>query len=250
MTTSRRDFLKTVFAASVVTTCGTEAIAKILPQIQEINGDIQGIYNLTLADFPTLATVGGSVVITIPKAPANVRRMVLTRKSADEFVAVSAFCTHQGVIVRPFNPTSNEIVCPEHGSRFAMDGTLIFGVESGQQSLKRFDTSYSAGSPVVGIEVPGLVGVEDEIENIFALNNYPNPASNQTTFTFILEKEENVVLKITNVAGEEIATIVRERFAAGEHTIPFKTISLASGTYFYHLTAGKTSQTKQLTIAR
>ncbi|MES2765254.1 MAG: T9SS type A sorting domain-containing protein [Bacteroidota bacterium] len=248
LTPSRRNFLKTAFAASVVATCGTSAIAKILPDLKEIDGSILGVYNVVLATFPSLANVGGSVVITIPKATGAARKMVVTRTSADAFIAVSALCTHQGVTVEPYNPSTKQIVCLQHGSVFAIDGKLVSGPAS--SNLTKYITTYAAGDTSVGIEVPGLVGVDEEFENRFSLENSPNPATDQTMIRFTLERESNVVLKIMNTQGQEIATLLDEKLSTGNHNIPFKTNTLAAGVYYYQITANGFSQTKQLTVVR
>jgi hypothetical protein len=116
--------------------------------------------------------------------------------------------------------------------------------------LTKYTTTYTTGNPVVGIEVPGLVGVNEEFENYFSLENFPNPANEQTAIRFTLEKESNVVLKIMNAQGQEIATILNEKLSSGRSVIPFKTSHLSAGVYFYQLIAGGFSQTNKLTVVR
>ncbi len=250
LTPTRRDFLKTAFAASIIATGGTTIIAKILPDFKEINGDILGIYTVNFATDTKLAalkTLGGSVVITIPGASGNARKMVLTRSAADTFIAVSAICTHTGCTVNPYNTQLQRIVCDCHDSQFAIDGKVLKGPAS--TSLQKFTTTFSGGE-TVGIEVPGLVGIDDELQNRFSLENSPNPAADQTVIRFVLPKETDVVLKVMTTQGQEIATLLEGKLSAGSHSIPFKMNNLASGVYFYQLTAGQYSQTKQLTVAR
>ena len=75
-----------------------------------------------------------------------------------------------------------------------------------------------------------VTGVKEEntIPTAFSLyNNYPNPFNPSTTFSYDLPKQSNVVLKIYNIVGEEVATIVNEEKEAGHHSIDFNASDLA-----------------------
>ncbi len=95
-----------------------------------------------------------------------------------------------------------------------------------------------------------LVGVEEIISEIpkkYSLSqNYPNPFNPTTTIRFDIPEETNVLLTITNILGERVATLVDERLKAGTHQIKFDAAKLASGVYFYRLRAGDYVSTKKL----
>lgn len=80
--------------------------------------------------------------------------------------------------------------------------------------------------------------------------NYPNPFNPSTTIRFSLPKREHVTLKVFDVLGREVATLVNEELNAGEHLVQFASHELASGIYFYKLTAGKFSQTRKGVLLR
>lgn len=67
--------------------------------------------------------------------------------------------------------------------------------------------------------------------------NYPNPFNPATTFSFSLQEESTVALRIYDVAGKEVATIVNRSFPSGTYTYNWNAGSLASGTYIYRLIA-------------
>jgi hypothetical protein len=75
--------------------------------------------------------------------------------------------------------------------------------------------------------------------------NYPNPFNPTTNITYVLPKAENVSLKVYDVLGREVATLVNEVKPAGAYTVPFNASNLASGVYFYKLQAGSFVQTKK-----
>ncbi|MFQ5709960.1 MAG: T9SS type A sorting domain-containing protein, partial [bacterium] len=85
----------------------------------------------------------------------------------------------------------------------------------------------------------------------YALNqNYPNPFNPETTITFALPKDNHVTLKIYDLLGQEVGTLVDEERPAGNYRIPFKASELPSGTYFYKLVAGDFVSVKRMTLLR
>lgn len=81
--------------------------------------------------------------------------------------------------------------------------------------------------------------------------NFPNPASTTTSIPFTLNADAHVAVKVLDMTGTEVATLVDAAFSAGEHTVPFQTTGLPAGTYFYRLDVnGVVSEMMQLTVAR
>ncbi|MDQ3020070.1 MAG: T9SS type A sorting domain-containing protein [Bacteroidota bacterium] len=103
--------------------------------------------------------------------------------------------------------------------------------------------------------MPNLVGISQistEIPDKYLLSqNYPNPFNPSTTINFSLPKSSNVSLKVFNVLGKEVATIVNEFKAAGTYSANFtETSGLTSGIYFYTLTAGDFVSTKKFMLVK
>lgn len=91
----------------------------------------------------------------------------------------------------------------------------------------------------------------------FALQqNYPNPFNPSTTIKFSLPEVSIVILKVYNIVGEEVATLINEEIDSGIHSVDFDASHLSSGVYFYRIqvvTLGKqadnyTSTMKMLLI--
>ncbi len=99
----------------------------------------------------------------------------------------------------------------------------------------------------------GFSDVADEtpiLSNFNLLQNYPNPFNPSTTISFNLLNTEFTTLKIYDILGREITTLINEELNAGKHTKMFNANDLSSGVYFYKLQSGKFSETKKMMLVR
>ena len=85
----------------------------------------------------------------------------------------------------------------------------------------------------------------------FKLNqNYPNPFNPSTQIKYSIPVETHVELKVYNVLGNEVATLVNEEEPAGEYTVKFSASSLSSGVYIYRLQTDYSTITRKMTLIR
>ena len=85
----------------------------------------------------------------------------------------------------------------------------------------------------------------------FHLNqNYPNPFNPSTEISWTLNKKSFVSLKVYNLLGQEISTLVKEEQAPGFHKSLFAASNLPSGIYFYRLKAGGRSVVRKMVLLR
>jgi hypothetical protein len=80
--------------------------------------------------------------------------------------------------------------------------------------------------------------------------NYPNPFNPRTEIGFDLPKSSEVTLKIYNVIGEEVTTLVSERLTAGSYSYEWDASKLASGVYLYRLQAGNYVETRKMVLMK
>lgn len=82
------------------------------------------------------------------------------------------------------------------------------------------------------------------------VQNFPNPFNPATTINFSIQKEGMVTLKVYNILGQEVATLVNEFKNAGAHTINFDASKLSSGIYLYRIDSNGFTQTKKMMLIK
>ena len=82
------------------------------------------------------------------------------------------------------------------------------------------------------------------------LQNSPNPFNPSTTIRYTLARRGHTTLKILDVLGREVATLVNGEEEAGDRSVDWNAVGLASGVYFYQLRAGSHVSTKKLLMLR
>ncbi len=135
----------------------------------------------------------------------------------------------------PFDP--NNVSLALYPSR----GTIRNDMGAYGGPLARILTGQIIGIPVIGSEIPVT----------FALyQNYPNPFNPSSKITFDLPKADFVTLKIFDITGREVETILSEFKQTGRYTVDFNAGNLSSGVYFYRMTSGNISATKKMLIIK
>ncbi len=171
---------------------------------------------------------------------------------------------------------------PASVSGLAVHGTNVFaGTTIGVYVLNNDDTSWTAvntGLPSTSRSVSSIVADNSDIyvalgqtvwrrpisEMItvvkpppsntpatFSLfQNYPNPFNPTTVISYQLPVNSFVTLKVYDVLGREVESLVNERQNAGSYSVTFRGSNLPSGVYFYRLQTGSFSQTKKLLLLK
>jgi len=106
------------------------------------------------------------------------------------------------------------------------------------------DLAFSGNASAVSEETGSL-------PNAFVLEqNYPNPFNPTTTISFSLPTRSSVSLKVFDMLGREVSTIVSEEMSAGSYARQWNASAFASGIYFYRLQAGSFVQTRKLVLVK
>jgi len=100
-------------------------------------------------------------------------------------------------------------------------------------------------------EYSSVVSIDLNAPNQYALNqNYPNPFNPSTIISYTIPINGFVTLKVFDVLGQEIITLLNEEKPVGSYEVEFNTKGLPSGIYFYRLQAGNFIQTKKMVLMK
>jgi len=105
---------------------------------------------------------------------------------------------------------------------------------------------------LVNADAPTAVAEEIQIKGFHLYQNYPNPFNGETWIEYSVSSSEYVTLKVYDVLGKEVATLVNEVKEAGIHNSQFSILNspLPSGVYFYQLRAGDLIETKKMILQK
>jgi len=144
-----------------------------------------------------------------------------------------------GTVVAVNNSTSN------NPFTLTAPGPGRYRVDAGYKSPDRvWDTT------VVDISVTGVVQNPSDPLTFKLYDNYPNPFNPSTTLRYSLPEASFTTLKIYNVLGKEVATLVNEVQTSGTHQAVFNADNLPSGIYLYSIQAGSFKQTKKMILMK
>ena len=264
----------TALAASYGRTAVPPAGSKvaIAPQRPGVNADTE--MTLELASEKVL--VGETISLTV--SMANARALngfgLELVYDAGKFEFVSAVPAENDMLKSEGGETPLFKNWPEEGRVSVANAIIESGSVSGEGALVTFTFKVlSEFEENARFEIArGVVFDADQLQNPvvtlgaldvqstpteFALHqNYPNPFNPQTNIPYDLAESGDVVLRIYNLLGQEVRTLVRERQTPGRYTVQWsgmddRGVSVSSGIYFYQVSvAGKFQDAKRLMLLK
>ncbi len=128
----------------------------------------------------------------------------------------------------------------------------------GNQLKVDVDTSTATGNVTVqSIEITYVSSTATAVniqstspKNFMLSQNYPNPFNPATTISFQIPKSSFVTLKVYDVLGREVASLINEQKSPGTYSVNFNASNLSSGMYLYRLQAGDFVETKKLVLLK
>lgn len=142
------------------------------------------------------------------------------------------------------------------------DATLILNPEYSFDSVQN-DTEYywrvkavndigeSTYSETRRFYKGNITSVQDQVPLEFSLSqNYPNPFNPETTIDFSVPEESNVCIKIYNILGQNIETIVNKTYPAGNYKVKLTAENFSSGVYYYTMKSGSYFKVRRMVIVK
>jgi hypothetical protein len=116
---------------------------------------------------------------------------------------------------------------------FLVEEDRSMGIHNPAFVVSLLQASIDVVLGVNSVETRGFTPIEYDLSQ-----NYPNPFNPTTQINFALKTAGKVVLKVYDMLGKEVTTLVDENMAPGKHTVSFDASNLASGVYIYRIVAG------------
>ena len=92
---------------------------------------------------------------------------------------------------------------------------------------------------------------ESQYPQDYVINqNYPNTFNPSTVITFNLPIQSRVILKVYDILGKEVSTLIDSDLSAGEHFAVFNAANLSSGIYFYQFISGSVNEVKKMMLLK
>ncbi len=133
-------------------------------------------------------------------------------------------------------------------------GTVVHNHVDGSSGCTLTATSTASTRPNICLVLNTGVGVNpagSTVPQVYSLSqNYPNPFNPTTKINFALPKQGLVTLKIYDILGREVRTLVNEIKTAGNYTVDFNASEYSSGVYFYKLESSGFSDIKKMMLVK
>ncbi len=175
----------------------------------------------------------------------------------------------------PDVPLNSVVIDYDHDSVLYVGGDagVYYTADLGQQwnvlgeglpNSPVFDLSYHQPAKILIAATHGRSMFEMNIENIVTgvndnsslkknyvlRQNYPNPFNPSTTISYYIPGQEHVILKIFDITGREVSTLINSTEQPGNHSVKFNGSGLASGIYFYKIQAGSFTDSKKFVLLK
>jgi hypothetical protein len=148
------------------------------------------------------------------------------------------FCRIQSPSILSGNGTSNS----HHSYTFS-----DIDLNSGKYNYRLRQIDYNGNFEYLSLSNEVTIGVPTH----YSLSqNYPNPFNPVTRINYQLPSPDNVIMKIFDINGKEVQTLVNDFQTPGYYSVVFNAGNLSSGIYFYSLKAGKFYSTKRMLLLK
>jgi hypothetical protein len=146
---------------------------------------------------------------------------------------------------------STSVIAAGGGSMSSENHRIVNTI--GQPAIGRSNSGNYGVSSGFWYEAPLATGLEEQelLPQEFRLEqNYPNPFNPATVISYQLPVSGNITLKIYDILGNEVATLVNEIKPAGSYKVEFNAKDFSSGVYFYRIQAGPFNQIKKMILLK
>jgi parallel beta-helix repeat protein len=237
------DFSASLDSINIVLFSGTE---QVLPtadfKVENVSVTIDSVIHSAAGDLKFVLSHAGIQDTLISRAGGDGDNFIHTVLTDSAHVSIQAGFPPFTGMYRPYNSLSNFAGSDPEGAWILE----IYDEEAGNTGqLHQWGLTISFGM-LTGIDEPQAV-----IPTEFRLyQNFPNPFNPVTQIQFDLPRTQKVVLKVYNVLGQLVETLIDYQMSAGRHQYQWQPVNKASGIYFYRLQAGDFNSVKKMILLK
>lgn len=230
-------------------------------EYNDINSGADGDQDLPSMVAPVDGTLLGGASATLFAATGDTMWYYPTSEvgadnwldGADFESDVEVFMTATGVDANTYNIGGSRTLPAGNKVAFLLFDPLSLDAPDAQYYWYGYDATAPHAKAAEWFDL--VVGLNEDVNGqtpeVFELNqNYPNPFNPTTSIKFSIPKSGEVTLKVFDVLGREVATLVNQTMNAGAYTFNFDASKLASGMYVYRLTAGDFVASKKMMLLK
>ncbi len=207
---------------------GNGTVKETINQFLILGDPTQEAYSDVPAILTVTTTQGGSptatITVNVKSNGTNVEGALVGINQNSEF-KVSGYTNAQG----NFEFSSSELI----------NGFPVQAVVTGRNFV-----------PYIQDIITNLTNGTTVPDNYELAQNFPNPFNPSTMIRFGIPQNSFVTLKIYDMLGREVATLVNDNLNAGTYDVDFNAVNLSSGVYFYRITTGEFTQIKKMTLIK
>jgi len=222
-------------------------------RIRTINNVTPGTYTVSIqGEGPNGTPVHRRTVTLDVIVPVELTSFTVLNKDNDVILnwQTSTETNNQGFEIQ--RSTSGEFekigYVPGHGTTTETQSYTFIdkNLSAGEYNYRLKQVDYDGTA-----EYSNVVEVEVTQPLEYSLSqNYPNPFNPSTTIAYSIAKDGLVTLKVYDVLGEEVVTLINELQSSGTRNITFDASELSSGVYYYQLVSGEFTSTKKLILMK
>ncbi len=196
------------------------------------------------------APTGSSMSLLVTGIAAKDGSQICALNVSGEIVGVgSVIDGRAGVAIWGDDKSTDPVDGMADGELFTLK---LWNIENGTESTVNLKIVLGSGS---GFKVDEIVVGEASLEatlpaNFYLGKNYPNPFNSTTMISFGLPEANNVSLKVFDLSGREIATLVEGNLSAGNHTALWNADAAPAGLYLVKMVSGSFSDTRKVTLLK
>ena len=128
----------------------------------------------------------------------------------------------------------------------------IYAILDQENAITEIHDNNNKGFNILGSSSVSGIGDENSLvpKEYMLYQSYPNPFNPSTTIKYSIPNSDKVSIKVFDILGREVATLVNDYKTAGTHSVEFNASRFASGVYFYQINTGSYVETKKMVLLR